>query len=112
MAEDTGLEEYSRFFYFLGGFRSFEISIYKGFTGAFAVFAYEKNNLFFHQISHHKNWWKNVKLWVIIALLPYPIRQGKGVNTLAYLITFFVAVGAEMAGHYLCKWLDGHKHGN
>lgn len=31
---------------------------------------------------------------------------------LTHLITFFVAVGAEVAGHYLCKWLDSQKHGN
>ena len=32
--------------------------------------------------------------------------SGREVKRMVYLINFFVSVGAQVVGHFLCKWLD------
>ena len=34
------------------------------------------------------------------------------VGALTYLLAFFMAVAAEVAGYYICKWLDRHNSDN
>ena len=46
-------------------------------------------------------------LCVILWVLPF-IHPGSGreVRSMTYLVEFLIAVGAQVVGHFLCKWLD------
>ena len=43
---------------------------------------------------------------------PSPFWQQKGVDTMDTILTnFLVAVAAQVAAHFLCKWLERHRKG-
>ena len=43
---------------------------------------------------------------------PSPFWQQKGVDTMETILTnFLVAVAAQVAAHFLCKWLESHRKG-
>ena len=43
---------------------------------------------------------------------PSPFWQQKGVDTMDTILTnFLVAVAAQVAAHFLCKWLESHRKG-
>ena len=43
---------------------------------------------------------------------PSPFWQQKGVDIMDTILTnFLVAVAAQVAAHFLCKWLESHRKG-
>ncbi len=49
----------------------------------------------------------HTNFYVILSLLPFfHPRSGREVNGVEYIINFFVSVGAQVVGYFLCKWLD------
>ena len=48
-----------------------------------------------------------IKFCDILDALPFfhPC-SGREVERMQYLIDFFIAVGAQVVGYFLCKWLD------
>ena len=47
----------------------------------------------------------------MLASLPFSLWQQGEVSFMEYFITFFLSVGASVAGYYICKWLDRHGKG-
>ena len=45
-------------------------------------------------------------LWYTGSAVHPRYLTGEGVEILAYLMAFLVAVAADVAGHIICKWLD------
>lgn len=42
---------------------------------------------------------------LVLRFIPAILRE-RGVEILAYLMAFLVAVAADVVGHIICKWLD------
>lgn len=51
--------------------------------------------------------------YAILAVLPFSILATEGgVDTMDTILTnFLVAVAAQVAAHFLCKWLESHRKG-
>lgn len=47
-----------------------------------------------------------------ICVLSLQSASRKEVSTMEYIITVFLAVMAQVIGHYVCKWLDRQHHDN
>ena len=47
-----------------------------------------------------------VDVYGILVLRFIPAILREGVEILAYLMAFLVAVAADVVGHIICKWLD------
>ena len=45
-------------------------------------------------------------LWYTGSAVHPRYLTGEGVEILAYLMAFLVAVAADVVGHIICKWLD------
>ncbi len=50
--------------------------------------------------------------YAILAVLPFSILATEGVDIMDTILTnFLVAVAAQVAAHFLCKWLESHRKG-
>ena len=47
-----------------------------------------------------------------MCVLSLQSASRKEVSTMEYIITVFLAVMAQVIGHYVCKWLDRQHHDN
>lgn len=48
-----------------------------------------------------------VGIYAILIMLPFThSRSREEVDSVEYIVSFFVSVGAQVVGHFLCKWLD------
>lgn len=48
-----------------------------------------------------------VEICVILMTLPFThSRSREEVDGVEYIMSFIVSVGAQVLGHFLCKWLD------
>lgn len=45
-----------------------------------------------------------------MATLPDDTRSGEAVSKVIELARIFVSIAVNVISHYICKWLDGHKH--
>lgn len=50
--------------------------------------------------------------YVILCMLSLHSGIRKEVISMEYIITIFLAVMAQVIGHYVCKWLDRQHHDN
>ena len=50
--------------------------------------------------------------YVILCMLSLQSGIRKEVISMEYIITIFLAVMAQVIGHYVCKWLDRQHHDN